>query len=194
MNGEWHVVISRFGLAIRAAESISSLSCVSEVYAPVRTWVARSFGRDIVCSSPWLGSFVLARWPRDDPQAWHCVADAVDLKRPLTSVVSGILGGWPPSVVSDLAVKRFADAIQAIENKGQGIDLPPPCAPGDAVRFTHLGGAFYNVLGYCLWVAAGVVGVRLRILGRDQVIQVPYEDVALARGLVARQYGRRRAA
>ena len=91
----------------------------------------------------------------------------------------------------DLAVQRFADAIHAIENKEDEIDLPPPCASGDTVRFTHLGGAFYNVLGHCLWVAAGVVGVRLIMLGREQVIQVPYGDVVVANTLVARQYGRR---
>jgi hypothetical protein len=140
--------------------------------------------------SPWLGSFVLARWRGDDPHAWHEVVDAVDLKRSMTSVVSGVLGGWPPSIVPDDAVQRFVDTIQAIENKEQMIDSPP-CAVGDAIRFTHLGGVFYNVPGHCLWVAAGVVGVRVRILGRDQVIQVPYADVMLANGLIGRQYGRR---
>jgi hypothetical protein len=115
----------------------------------------------------------------------------MDLKQSMTSVVSGILGGWPPSVVPDLEVQRFTAAIQAIENRSQPTDLSPPCTPGDAVRFSHLGGAFYNVPGYCLWVAAGVVGVKLKMLGHDQVIQVPYGDVVLANGLTARQYGRR---
>jgi hypothetical protein len=192
MDGEWHVVVARLGCATKAAEAISSLSCVAEVYAPLRTWVDHSSGRSIMRYSPWLGSFVLARWRGDDPHAWHEVVSVTDPKRSMTGIVSGILGGWPPGAVLDSAVHRFMDTIQAIESEGHQVDrLPPPCAPGDAVRFTYLGGAFYHVPGHCVWVSAGVVGVRIRMLGQDQVIQVPYVDVALAGGVRGRPYGRR---
>lgn len=186
---DWHVVVCRPGHALRGAEAVARLPCVSEIYAPLRMTEKNRWSQQ---SQLWLGVLVLARWPGDDPHAWHDVAGATAIGRPLTPVVSAILGGWPPATVPDAAVERFARAIQVIESKGQVIDLSPPCAAGDAVRFTHLGGAFYEVLGHCLWASAGVVGIRVRMMGHDQVIQVPYAGVVGVERVTARQYGRRR--
>jgi hypothetical protein len=166
----WHVTICRFGRALDAAEALSKLACISEVCAPFQERSNHRHGRSIERHQPWLGPLVLARWPGDDPHAWHDVND-------LAPVV-GILGGWPPATVSDAAVERFLGSIQEIESNGH-IDPPPPCAAGDIVRFSHLD-VFHRVVARCLWAAGGMVGLRLRMLGHDMMLQVPYAAIEAA--------------
>jgi hypothetical protein len=55
---------------------------------------------------------------------------------------------WPEylalaaATISEAAVQRFADTIQALEGKGQAQVTLPPCAPGDWVNASDIVEAF----------------------------------------------------
>lgn len=150
-----------------AARAMGNLPCISEVCAPAATVKLIRRGRTLEVTRPWLGPMVLARWPGHDPYAWH---EVINLP-----FVANILGGWLPATVPDDAVSQFLRSIEERENNREAIQAPP-CAPGDTVRFSHLS-IFYRVLGHCIWVAAGLVGIRVTLLGREMMISVPYDGV-----------------
>jgi len=158
------------------AQSLAALATVSDVYAP-----SRSTDRDRRSwQVSWLGSLILVRWDGGDPHAWHDVR--------WTAGVSAILGGWPPWSISDAEVDRFRRRIEELSSGA--VEDPAPCSTGDAIEFTYL--SFYKIKARCLWVGSGVVGVRIRMLGHDHALQVPWSFVERVEDRIeARQYGRR---
>lgn len=167
MPEAWHVAICDRARVMDAARAIGNLSCISEVCAPFTTVKLVRRGRALEVVRPWLGPMVLARWPGADPFAWHDVMDTV--------YVADILGGWMPATVPDASVTQFLKAIDDLQNISTAEQVPP-CAPGDAVRFSHLN-IFYRVIGHCIWIAAGLVGIRVSLLGRETIISVPYAGI-----------------
>ena len=178
---DWHVALARFGRFAHATKALEALDCVTEICAPTRseTWSHR--GRMIERALPWLGHVLLARWQTDDPHAWHDVNGLPD--------VSGILGGWPPKVVPEAAIERFLDQIRLIEG-ANGADMPPPCQPGDVVRFSF--GPFFRLMARCCWVCTGVVGLRVPMLGTEVLVQTPFAAIEYTEPAHAVRGGRRR--
>lgn len=169
---------------MRARDKLARIVGIENVYAPVKAGP----GRPVF----WLGSLILARWDADDPHMWHDVARC--------DGVGQILGAsgarpWPPMTVPDAALALFKEAVAREDAKLSGGYFPeddnPPCAAGDAVRFSYL--AFLRCSGHCLWVYRGIVGVKIRMLGYDHLLQVPYEFVEKPQEIVAPQFGQPRA-
>lgn len=183
----WHVVIARSGKWALVNSTLAALPSIVEVCAPRRTETVVRCGVKSERITSWLGPLTLARWATSDPHVWHEI-NALDH-------VAAILGGWPPAVVTESAVQVMLNTIQIIESKGQDLGSPP-CSAGDLVRFTHL--AFYRLIARCVWVSDALVGVRVQILGRDQVIPVPWaaverrERVDANYGELSPQFGRYR--
>jgi hypothetical protein len=175
---EWHTVSALPGRSSRAVERLAGLDRVGEVYFPVRTVRVGRFERH----APWLGSLVLLRWIGSDPIAWHDVRGC--------DGVSAILGGWPPWTIADVEVERFRMRVAELSS-GALDDRPPPCGVGDEIQFSFL--SFYQLRSRCLWVGNGIVGVRVKMLGHDHLLQVPWEFIErVEERSKTPQYGRRR--
>ena len=177
----WHAAIARHGQVPRAVEALRALECVTETCAPSRVTIEFRGGKKIEHRAHWLGPLILARWDGSDPHAWHDVND-------LPSIF-GIFGGWPPSDIPDLQVGRLLDSIRLIEVNGHVV--LPPCKAGDTVRFSPLG-LIFRVVARCIWVCERdrTVGVRVRLLGYDHIVTVPYDGVEARHEVNGRQYGR----
>jgi hypothetical protein len=163
----WHVVISIPGQVFRALEALNEIESVADTCCPIRAAVSFHKGRQSIYRYPYLGPLVLAKWVTDDSQVWHKINSLIS--------IYGILGGWPPRTVSDEAVSVMLTRIQEIELKGDVVEAP--CQPGDIVRFTHL--SFLRIIARCLWVdvKGQTAGLRLRMLGYDQIVAVPWEAI-----------------
>src|SRR6266576_441680 len=155
----WHTISIAPGKAFVVERALSAVNI--QTYAPHRTV---RHGRMTV-EVPWLGGLILARWDGADAHLWHEVRNIIG--------VSAILGGWPPWSISDAEVDRFRARVDELSDGG--IVDPAPCSVGDAVRFSYL--SFHQLESRCLWVGGGVVGVRIRMLGHDHILQVPYAFV-----------------
>lgn len=180
---EWHVAVLRWDRWQHAAEALQALACVAEVCAPTRVEIATLRGRSVERRVPWLGPLALARWPTDDPHAWHDVASLIP--------VLGIVGGWPPAVVPREQVTRLLRSIEEKQNK-PAEPTEPPCKRDELVRFTHL--AFFRLIARCAWVSHKheQVGLRLMLLGREVVLPVPWSAVERREQIDAPQLGKRR--
>lgn len=181
VDAEWHVALLCWDRWQHAHDALQALSCVADVCVPTRIEVAILRGRKVERRVPWLGPLALARWPTEDPHAWHDVANL----RPIL----GIVGGWPPAVVPSAQVDRLLRSIDILENRPEE-KAEPPCKPGNIVRFTHL--AFFRLLARCVWVSDMQVGLRITLLGREVVVPVPWAAVEERSVTTPPQFGRRR--
>jgi hypothetical protein len=177
----WHAVVARHGQAPQAVKALEALECVAETCAPSRVTIEVRGGKRMEHRAFYLGPLVLGRWDGADPHVWHDIND-------LPSVF-GIFGGWPPADVPDGQVERMLDRIRDAE-----LNAPvvlPPCKAGDIVRFSHLG-MFFRVVARCIWVCERdqTVGVRVRLLGHDHIVTVPYEGIESRQEVNGRQFGR----
>jgi len=98
-------------------------------------------------------------------------------------------GRLAPKVVPEAAIERFLDQIRLIEG-ANGADMPPPCQPGDVVRFSF--GPFFRLMARCCWVCTGVVGLRVPMLGTEVLVQTPFAAIEYTEPAHAVRGGRRR--
>ena len=150
MPANWHVIIARDHHRVPlTAQRADNLACVAAVWVPTL--------RDKRC----LGSMLLAQWNTRDPFSWHDIRD----------LGVRILGGFPPHQITLEHLVSFRAMLASFIDP----DPPAPCNPGDKIIINLLG--LPNVTASTLWAARGTVGVRLAMLGRPQLLTMPYSAV-----------------
>lgn len=148
----WHAIRVLPRREFTVADSIDDLGLESYCPRYRLAWTIRNRRREIL--TPYLFSWLFARWDADDAVLWHAIHS-------LTGVIS-FIGGKRPSPIPDIDILRLRERIGDDNRLIEAAPSARPFAEGDVVRIIE--GPCAGLSGTVLWLHSSGLVARVEII------------------------------